>query len=157
MEKLSIEALFEASQILENGQLHSDDSAKIIAYVRELEVVASEAVKRADIADLASRRVLSGFEAWKKKHLCIPIETVVSDFSGIPEKHGEYMEDLGGHEFVHLVNINNYCTEDSNKNGDICLAWSELNFKNVLNDAWKNETECRVLVVKNTQSNTQNI
>lgn len=82
------------------------------------------------------------------EHLLIPKDSIVSDFSGVPEKHSEYMQDLGGYEFVKLVNINNYCTDDSNRNGDICLAWSELNHPNVLNDAWENKTEYRILVVK---------
>lgn len=84
----------------------------------------------------------------ESRHLLISRSDIVSDFSGVPEKHSEYMEDLGGYEFVNLVNINNYCTDDSSKNGDICLSWSELNYPNVLNDALENETAYRVLVVK---------
>lgn len=67
----SIRNLLDVSKILENGQICADDAAKIIAYVKEYEKLSLDAMRRADIADMASKKVLNGFEAWKKEHLCI--------------------------------------------------------------------------------------
>lgn len=74
-----IKNLIDTSMLLEGGNLNIDDAAKIIAFVREHEKLSLDSMRRADIADSASKKILEGFEAWKKEHLCIPRSEIESE------------------------------------------------------------------------------
>jgi hypothetical protein len=65
---MEIVDMLKASEIIKNGGIEQSDAPLIIAYVKELEKTTSEAVRRADVADMASKKLLKGFEILKQNN-----------------------------------------------------------------------------------------
>jgi hypothetical protein len=77
-----IKNLMDVAEVLKSGQINIDDTAKIIAYVKEFQKMSLDAMRRADTAEIAAKKLLTQFEFWKNDHLCIPrneIETILDN------------------------------------------------------------------------------
>lgn len=60
--------MLKASEVIKSGNIEQSDVLLIIAYVKELEKTTSEAVKKSDIADMASKKLLKGFDILKQNN-----------------------------------------------------------------------------------------